>query len=92
MPVIKSAIKKLRKDRVRELDNDKFRAQIKDVVRKVRKNTSDLSVLQEAYSTVDKAAKKNLIHKNKAARMKAQIAKTIRPVKASKPNSSTATK
>lgn len=92
MPVIKSAIKKLRKDRALELRNDEFRAQLKDTLRKVRKNTSDLSVLQEAYSVVDKAAKKNLIHKNKAARMKAQIAKTIRPAKVSKTKSTTTSK
>ncbi len=92
MPVIKSAIKKLRKDRMRETKNDEFRKTLRDTMRKVKKSSSDLKVLQEAYSVVDKAAKKNLLHPNKAARMKSQIAKLIKPAKTTKPKASTAGK
>ncbi len=84
MPVIKSAIKKLRKDRKREAQNDEFRKKMRDVLRKVKKDDSDVSVLAEAYETVDKAAKKRIIHHNKAARLKSQIAKTIAPAKKAK--------
>ncbi len=34
-------------------------------------------LLPEAYKAVDKAAKKNLIHKNAAARKKSQLAKAV---------------
>ncbi len=84
MPVIKSAIKKLRKDRVREIRNDEFRKELRDTLRQVKKSNADIAVLKEAYSIVDKAAKKNLLHSNKAARLKSQIAKTIKPAKVSK--------
>ncbi len=84
MPVIKSAIKKLRKDRAREVRNDEFRKELRDALRAVKKNTQDVKVLQTAYSVVDKATKRNLLHPNKAARMKSQIAKTIKPVASTK--------
>ncbi|HRN96573.1 MAG TPA: 30S ribosomal protein S20 [Candidatus Levybacteria bacterium] len=84
MPVIKSAIKKLRKDRVREIRNDEFRKQLRDALRAVKKTSADSTVLQTAYSLVDKAAKRNLLHPNKAARMKSQIAKSIKSAPVSK--------
>lgn len=34
-------------------------------------------LLPEAYKAVDKAAKRNLIHKNAAARKKSQLAKAV---------------
>jgi ribosomal protein S20 len=33
--------------------------------------------LTEAFSAVDKAVKRNLIHKNKAARLKSQLSKLV---------------
>lgn len=88
MPLIKSAIKKLRQDRVRESRNDEFRKKLRDTLRQTKKSTAGIKVLQEAYSVVDKAAKMNLMHANKAARLKSQIAKSIKPVKANKPRTS----
>ena len=87
MPVIKSAIKKLRKDRVREIQNDEFRKQLRDALRSVKKNTNNITVLKEAYSLIDKAAKKNILHDNKAARMKSQIAKLVKPAASSRSKS-----
>lgn len=81
MPVIKSAIKKLRQDRVREARNDEFRKKLRDTLRQTKKSTADITVLKEAYSIIDKATKKNLLHANKAARLKSQIAQAIKPVK-----------
>lgn len=87
MPVIKSAIKKLRKDRRLEAHNDDFRKKMRDTLRHAEKEGANLKNLQEAYSIIDKAAKKNLIHANKAAHLKADIAKMIRPVKSTKSKS-----
>lgn len=77
MPVIKSAIKKLRKDRGRQAENDKFRSSLKTAIRIVKKQKSQAK-LKKAISLIDKAAKKNIFHKNKAARMKSQLAKFIK--------------
>ena len=40
------------------------------------KNKLD-SLLADVYSSIDRAARRNIIHKNKAARKKAQIAKWV---------------
>ena len=61
MPIIKSAIKKVRKDKVRTIRNDKREAALKSLVKKARINKSDKN-LQAAFSALDKAAKVHLIH------------------------------
>lgn len=78
MPVIKSAIKKLRQDRKHEAQNDILRASLKMSVRAAKKSKSGKSV-SKAMSIVDKAAKNNLIHKNKASRMKVTLSKLAKP-------------
>jgi small subunit ribosomal protein S20 len=83
MPVIKSAIKKLRQDRVREARNDNYRKELRDILRAVKKPTAKFSTLQDAHSIIDKGVKKNLMHANKAARMKSQVAKLVTPSKPS---------
>lgn len=74
MPVIKSAKKKLRKDKKRTVRNNKVRALLDAIIKKARKNPS-VKTLQEAAKAADKAAKNHLIHKNKAARIKSTLAK-----------------
>lgn len=78
MPVIKSAIKKLRKDRKREIKNDKFRNDLNAAVKSAKKLKSGAAVTK-AFSVVDKAVKKNLLHKNKAARVKSALSKLSKP-------------
>jgi small subunit ribosomal protein S20 len=81
MPVIKSAIKKLRKDRKREKENDTFRAALEKAIKAAKKAKTAKSV-SSAVSIIDKAVKKNLLHKNRAARFKSQLSKLARPDKA----------
>lgn len=76
MPVIKSAKKKLRQDIKAEKRNDRIRDILKNVIKKARKNPSE-KLLQEAAKIVDKAAKRGIIHKNKAARIKSGVAKLL---------------
>ncbi len=78
MPVIKSAIKKLRQDRKREKQNDTIRATVKSAIKKAQKDAKGESV-KAAISLIDKAAKKNILHKNKAARMKSSLTKIAKP-------------
>lgn len=48
------------------------------------KRTSTASDFQKAISALDKAAKKNLIHKNKAARQKSRLAHSLKELKPEK--------
>ncbi|MCL4353806.1 30S ribosomal protein S20 [Patescibacteria group bacterium] len=84
MPVIKSAIKKLRQDKKREKANKRWENLLKSAVKKAKKNPSQSS-LKLAVSLTDKASKKNIIHKNKAARLKSQLARLIKHGKKSSP-------
>ncbi len=93
MPVTKTATRALRKSKVRELENKTTRAQVKDIVRDSKKFASGKKTgesqefLNKAYKTIDKAAKKNVIHTNKAARLKARIGKVLFGKKEAEPES-----
>ena len=69
MPVTKQAKKKLRKDIRREKKNSVLKSEFKKVVKSTKKSPT-AKKLSEATKIIDKAAKKNIIHKNKAARLK----------------------
>lgn len=79
MPVIKSAKKKLRADKKREKNNNEWRNLLKKVVKTARK-THTRENITKATKIIDKLAKKHLIHKNKAARLKSGISKLIKGV------------
>lgn len=83
MPIIRSAIKKVRKDKVRTARNSKRELNLKSLVRKTRINKTAKD-LQAAFSALDKAAKVKLIHPNKAARLKSRLSK-LTSAKKSKP-------
>lgn len=74
MPIIKSAIKKVRKDKVRTARNKKRGLALKTLIKKARLDGSPKN-LQAVYSGLDKAVKVNLIHKNKASRLKSRLSK-----------------
>ena len=76
MPAIKSARKKLRADRKRESANKKIEAFISISIKKAQRKPTPKSV-QEAFSSIDKGVKKNIIHKNKASRLKSRLSKLI---------------
>jgi len=76
MPVIKSAKKKLRVDRKRESANKKAESFINLVVKKAIKKPTPDSV-SKAFKAIDKGVKKDIYHKNKAARIKSKLAKLI---------------
>lgn len=80
MPIIKSAKKKMRKDvkkrEVNKVHEHKLLKSIKAVFK--GKGTGKKDLVSKAQSAIDKAAKKNIIHKNKARRLKARVSKTAR--------------
>jgi len=75
MPIIKSAIKKVRKDKTRTTRNKKRELSLKSAIKKARTSKSAKD-LQSAFSALDKAAKVKLIHPNKAARLKSRLSKS----------------
>lgn len=70
MPIIKSAKKKQRQDKKRQARNAGYIAKYKKATRASAKKS-----VAESYKAIDKAAKKGVIHKNKAARLKSRVAK-----------------
>lgn len=74
MPIIKSAIKKMRKDRVRTARNKKREIALKAAIKKARLENSPAN-LKAVFSALDKAVKVHLIHKNKASRLKSRLSK-----------------
>ncbi len=74
MPIIRSAIKKVRKDKVRTARNKKRELILKALLKKARV-TKAAKDIQAVFSALDKAVKTNLIHKNKSARLKSRLTK-----------------
>lgn len=76
MPITSSAKKALRQDQKRNFINQKTKSKFKKAVKDI-KLSPDLNTLPATYSAIDRAVKKNLIHKNKAARIKSSLAKLV---------------
>lgn len=73
MPIIKSAKKRVKVANKAAVRNSKTKRSLKTALKAfVRK--SDAKTHGKAQSELDKAAKKGVIHKNKAARKKRQLA------------------
>jgi small subunit ribosomal protein S20 len=72
MPVIKSAIKKLRRDKKVAIENELFHHKVEAAIRAAKKSKSDKDI-SSAFSVIDKAVKKHLIHKNKGSRIKSAL-------------------
>ena len=73
MPIIQSAKKRVRVAKKAAVRNSKTRRNFKDALKVFAKNPGAKS-LSEAQSKLDTAAKKGVIHKNKAARLKKRAA------------------
>ena len=91
MPIIKSAIKRAKQTKVRTARNlgtkRTMRTEIKAVETAVTagKGKEAAEALVRAQSALDTAVKKNLIHKNRAARKKSQLSALVKSVSGSKP-------
>lgn len=76
----KSSLKRIRQEKVRTLHNKYYAKTMRNAVRKLRA-TTDKEAALKLYPTVqkmlDKQAKTNIIHKNKAANLKSSLTKHI---------------
>lgn len=77
MPIIKSAKKKMRQDVYRTERNKQTIKIMKQTVRVARLEPSAKN-LTEAFAALDRSTKKSVIHKNKAARLKARLSKLVK--------------
>lgn len=75
MPNIKSAKKRVLTSKARTEANKGARSALRTEIKKARAEGADAAAIKSAVISVDKAAGKGLIHKNKAARLKSQLAK-----------------
>lgn len=78
MPNIQSAIKKVRKDAKRAKLNTYHAKTVKQTMKnmsKIKDKSTHADEVSRAYAVIDKAAKKGIIHKNKAARLKSQVSR-----------------
>ena len=73
----KSSVKRIRQTETRRLRNRYYAKTARNAVRNLR-STTDKTAATELYkkvsSMLDKLAKKNVIHKNKAANLKSKLA------------------
>lgn len=77
MPILNNAKKALRVAKRKTDINQRRKSKTKKAIDAVKQSpTADL--LAKAYQAIDRAAKHNLFHKNKAARLKSQLAKVVK--------------
>ncbi|MCL5675625.1 MAG: 30S ribosomal protein S20 [Patescibacteria group bacterium] len=81
MPIIKSALKKMRQDRKKTAINRLRKEKVKKLTDKAVKNPTKENI-SLAISAVDKLIKVKVIHGNKAARIKSRLAKLAKKDKA----------
>lgn len=80
MPSHISQKKRLRQNKRNNLRNRSIKSTIKTIAKKVNRaeKAEDIKEnLSKVYSVIDKAAKKNVYHRNKASRLKSKIARSV---------------
>ncbi|HID95514.1 MAG TPA: 30S ribosomal protein S20 [Candidatus Latescibacteria bacterium] len=85
MPRHKSAIKRMKQERVARARNSAVRSSMRTAIKKVRRaqtREDAQKALQVALSVIDKTANKGVIHKNTAARYKSRLTMYVNTLKA----------
>ena len=86
MPITKSAAKALRQSKRRQVRNvarkNKYKGLIKEFKQAIIAKQFDQAktLLPRVYQSLDKAAKTNVIKKNKASRLKSRLSKHLKQV------------
>ena len=81
MPINRSAIKRARTSKERQLRNTTVKSQVRTAIKRYETSleegdfTRSAELLKEAESSLDKAAQKGAIHKNQANRSKSRLAR-----------------
>jgi len=82
LPNIKSASKRVKVSEKKALQNSMRKSALKTAIKKCRaaiaaNDESASAVLSSTFKSIDKAAAKNVLHKNTAARRKSKLAKAL---------------
>ncbi len=86
LPNIKSAIKRVKVTETKTVKNTIKKSALKTAIKKCsevieKKDASAPAVLNTTAGIIDKAASKNILHKNTAARRKSKLAKALNAAK-----------
>jgi len=76
----KSSIKRIRANEAKRLRNRYQHKSTRTLIKKLKTTTDKLVIVdlfKQVSSALDKLAKKNIIHKNKAANQKSKLAKFV---------------
>jgi small subunit ribosomal protein S20 len=79
----KSAIKRIRSNNAKRLQNRYYAKTTRNAVRKLRDTESKKEaavLLPKVVAMLDKLAKKNVIHKNKASNLKSKLTKRVNAI------------
>ena len=76
MPTHKSAKKRLRQSQEANIRNRSIKSEIKTSVKKVE-SSLDEKDLKKTISLLDQAARKKVIHKNQASRVKSRLTRLV---------------
>lgn len=80
----KSAIKRIRTNRRKNTKNTTVESKLRTLIKKVRSEKNKeaaTKLLKEVFSFLDKLARKNVIHKNKASNQKSKLTKAVNSAK-----------
>lgn len=80
MPRIKSAKKRMRQTKTRTARNKGTRSELRTAIKKVRSAATPAEAavaMKEAEQMIDRAGRKNIVHRNTAARTKSRLAKAL---------------
>ena len=81
----KSSIKRIRANEAKRLRNRYQHKSTRTLIKKLRMTTEKsvvVDLFKQVSSALDKLAKKNIIHKNKAANQKSKLAKLVNKIAA----------
>lgn len=84
MPIIKSAKKRVRTAEKAAIANSKTRKSVRNAIKALQQaiESGDKKAMPDLYanaqSTIDTAVKKNIFHKNKAARKKSKLSSEVK--------------
>jgi len=76
MPILKNAKKALRASQRKTIINTQLKSKMKTAIDEMKKSPA-ADKLSVAFSALDRSVKKNIVQKNKAARVKASLSKLL---------------
>ncbi len=82
----KSALKRIRRNEKRRVHNRYYAKTARNAIRRLRSTTDAkeaTTVLPSIVSMIDRLAKRNIIHNNKAANLKSKLSKHVNKLAAS---------